>query len=49
MPYKRVSRSVYTKASGKWKVKQVCQSIKNAKAAMRLLRGIEAGTIKKRK
>lgn len=31
---------------GKWSVKQVCKSPASAKAAMRLLEGIEHGSIK---
>lgn len=49
MPYKRVGKVIYTKASGKWRVKQKCRTVGNAKKALRLLRGIEHGTIKKKK
>jgi hypothetical protein len=48
MPYKRVGSVIYTKATGKWKVKQRCSSIANAKGALKLLRGLEKGTIIKR-
>jgi len=40
MPYKRIGAKVYHKKSGKWKLKQSCRSISNAKKAMRLLYGI---------
>jgi len=49
VPYKRIGRIIYTKSSGKWKKKQVCRSVENAEGALRLLRGIEHGTVKKRK
>ena len=41
MPYKRVGKVIYTKSTGRWKVKQRCRSVPNAKSAMRILRGIE--------
>ena len=43
MPNKRVGRKILHKVGGRWKVKQVCSSVANAKKAMRLLRGIEHG------
>ena len=43
MPYKRIGRKIYHKKNGKWSVKQTATSIENAKAAMRLLEGIEHG------
>lgn len=43
MPFKRVGRTIYSKSGGKWHVKQVASSVDNAKAAMRLLQGIEHG------
>lgn len=46
MPYKVEDSDVYTKASGKWRLKQHCQSKAKAESAVRLLRGIEKGTIK---
>lgn len=45
MPLKRKGRIIYHKVGGKWKIKQRCKSIKNAKSAMRLLQGIFHGTI----
>ena len=41
MPYKRVGKVIYTKSTGRWKVKQRCRSVPNAKAAMRILRELE--------
>lgn len=46
MPYKRVGKTVYSKSSGKWKKKQTATSVPRAKRAMKLLRGLEHGTIK---
>jgi hypothetical protein len=43
MPYKRVGKTIYTKASGKWKKKQTAKSVAAAKKAMSLLRGVEHG------
>jgi len=43
MPNKRVGRKVLHKVGGRWKVKQVCSSIENAKKAMRLLQGVAHG------
>jgi hypothetical protein len=37
MPWKRKGRVVYSRGSGRWKVKQRCKSAANAKAAIRLL------------
>jgi len=41
MPYKRIGKIVYTKSSGKWKKKQTCTSIANAKKALALLEDLE--------
>lgn len=49
MPYKLVGKVIYTKSSGQWKVKQRCSSVANAEKALRLLRGIEHGTLRKKK
>ena len=53
MPYKIIGKNVMHKKGGKWTTKQRCLSEANAKAAMRLLQGIEHGnwrpTGKKRK
>ena len=50
MPYKVVGNKVMHQKGGKWKVKQTCGSPAKAKAAMRLLYGIEHGmTPRKRK
>jgi len=43
MPYKIVGRTIYHKKGGKWSIKQKAKSVANAKAAMRLLHGIEHG------
>jgi len=42
MPYKRVGRTVYVKRDG-WKKRLTAKTVDRAKAAMRLLYGIEAG------
>ena len=47
MPYRRTGRKVYYKATGKWKLKQTCGSIAKAIRALKLLRGLESGSIKK--
>ena len=47
MPYKIVGNKIYHKKGGKWKVKQTCKSHANAVKALRLLQGLEHGTIKK--
>lgn len=49
IPYKRLGKVIYSKATGRFKVKQRCKSVASAKRALRLLRGLEAGTLKKRK
>lgn len=49
MPYKQVGKVIYSKASGTWKKKQECSSVANAEKAMKLLQGLEHGTIKKGK
>ena len=49
MPYKIVKKTIYSKATGSWKKKQTCKTIKNAKKALKLLRGIEARTLVPRK
>lgn len=49
MPYKIIGDVIYSKASGHWKKKQTCSSYPNAKKALKLLQGLEHGTIKKRK
>jgi hypothetical protein len=37
MPYKRVANKIYDKKNGRWRLKQECKSVNNAKKAMRLL------------
>ncbi len=49
MPYRRSGKSVLHKKGGKWVTKQTATSVENAKKTIRLLRGIEHGTLKKRK
>ena len=41
MPYKVKGNAVYHLKGGKWTIKQQCGSPEKAKAAMRLLEGIE--------
>ena len=43
MPYKVAGNKVLHYKGGKWKVKQVCKSSANARAAMNLLQGVEHG------
>lgn len=45
MPYKRVGTTIHTKSSGEWEKKQTCKSVAAAERALRLLRGIEHGTL----
>jgi len=47
MPYKVIGNKVYHQKGGTWKVKQTCGSNDAAKKAMKLLYGIETGSIKK--
>ena len=49
MPYRRQGNKVLHYENGGWKVKQVCSSMSAAKKAMKLLYGLESGSIKKRK
>ena len=46
MPYKIKGSVIYHKKAGKWKIKQRCSSVANAKKALRLLQGLESGSIK---
>jgi hypothetical protein len=39
----RKGKVIYHKKNGKWEVKQVAKSVSNAKAALRLLHGVEHG------
>jgi len=43
MPNKRIGRVIYHKVGGRWKVKQRCTSVTNAKKALNLLSGVEHG------
>ena len=45
MPYKVEGSDVMHLKDGKWKVKQRCSSPKNAHDAIKLLEGIESGSI----
>ena len=47
MPYKREGKTIMSKAGGDWHKKQECASVEKAKGAMRLLQGLESGSIKK--
>lgn len=42
MPYKRKGKKIYSKASGKWKLKQTAKSVENAKKTLKLLYGLES-------
>jgi len=46
MPYKLIKNKIYSKATGKWKLKQTCKSVASAKRALGLLEGLESGAIK---
>jgi hypothetical protein len=45
MPYKRVGNVIYHKKDGDWSVKQTATSEANAIRALKLLEGIESGSI----
>ena len=47
MPYECRGSDLYHQKDGKWSVKQHCSSPTNCKKAMKLLEGIEHGSIKK--
>ena len=47
MPYKRVGKTIFSKATGQWLKKQTAKSVGNAKKALKLLRGLESGSIKR--
>ena len=47
MPYKRIGTKILHLKKGKWKTKQNCTSILNAKSALRLLYQIEMSKMKK--
>lgn len=49
MPYKRKGKVVYHYKGGKWRVKQVCKSEAAAKAAIRLLYGVEHGMVPRKR
>ena len=42
MPYKRIGNRIYVKRGSKWHRKMVCKSVKNAKAALRILKDLES-------
>lgn len=46
MPYRLRGLQILHKKGGKWKVKQVATSRANALKTLRLLRGLESGSIK---
>lgn len=46
MPYKREGSKVLHKKGNTWTVKQTCGSPAKAESAIRLLRGLESGSIK---
>lgn len=43
MPYMRKGRTILHKKNGKWTVKQVCETVENAKRALRFLNGLDHG------
>lgn len=50
MPYRVIGDKIYSKSSGRWRLKQTAKNAANAKAALRLLYGIEGGMgLKKQK
>ena len=48
MPYKLIGKTIYSKATGKWKKKQTGKSVASAKRALKLLQGLESGSIKRK-
>jgi len=48
MPHRREGNKILSKSGGSWHLKQTCRSAENAKSAIRLLEGLEHGTIKPR-
>ena len=48
-PYKVLGNKVMHQKGGKWSIKQTCKSNANAKAAVRLLRGVEHGMVPRKK
>ena len=43
MPNRRKGRIIYHKKGGRWRIKQRCKSVANAKRALRLLQGVAHG------
>jgi len=43
MPNRRKGRIIYHKKGGRWRIKQRCRSVANAKRALRLLQGVAHG------
>lgn len=48
MPYRRRGKIIEKLKGKKWTHKQTCTSVENAQKALKLLAGLEAGTIKKK-
>jgi hypothetical protein len=42
VPYKRILNRIYHYKGGRWALKQKCKSVKNAEAALRLLKSLES-------
>lgn len=49
MPYRRRGKVVEHYKNSRWSKKQSCRSVDAAKKAIKLLRGLEHGTIRKKK
>ncbi len=47
MPYRISGKNILHKKGGKWSIKQRCSSIANARKALKLLQGLESGSIKR--
>ena len=47
MPFERKGKAIFKRTSSGLKKKQTATSVSNAKAALRLLQGLESGSIKR--
>lgn len=49
MPYKTSGKNVYVKKGGRWVKKATAKSTAAAKRMVKLLRGVKAGTLKRKR
>jgi len=49
MPYRRKGKTVQVKKRGRWVKKATASSVSAAERMLKLLRGLKAGTLKKRR